>query len=75
MAPITQQRFHLAEEPSFLMSGHGRHRCDDNLGVLEFDQVMKGHAAFLLTHVVTVEDEVQISEQNVYSQKTEGSQV
>ena len=38
------------------MSGHGRHRGDDDLGVFGFDQVMKGHAAFLLTRVVTVKD-------------------
>ena len=50
--------FHLAEEPSFLMLGHGRHRGDDDLGVFEFNQVMKGYATLLLTGIVTVKDGV-----------------
>ena len=50
--------FHLTEEPGFLVLGHGWHRSDDDLGVFEFNQVMKGYAALLLTGVVTVKDGV-----------------
>ena len=50
--------FHLTEEPGFLVLAHGRHRGDDDLGVFQFDQVMKLHAAFLVAGVVTVEDGV-----------------
>ena len=46
----------LSKQPSLLLLTHGRQFGDDDLGVLEFDQVMQLNACLLFARVVTVED-------------------
>ena len=48
--------FHLPIQPGFLLLAHGWKSCDDDLGVFEFDQVMKLDAFLLIAGVVAIED-------------------